>query len=107
MTKLNSLARARVIGPEGGAEDDVAGAGVGEGAAGVDVLVVSSLDGVVTLADFAVFLHFALALLRYIFKTRRGSGVRDILSNVILQQTTWVSAITPSQSVLRGRGHHY
>jgi hypothetical protein len=39
MTKLNSLARARVIGPEGGAED---GAGVGEGAAGVDVLMVSS-----------------------------------------------------------------
>jgi hypothetical protein len=41
MTKLNSLARARVIGPEGGAEDGAAGAGV-EGAAGVDVLVVSS-----------------------------------------------------------------
>jgi hypothetical protein len=39
MTKLNSLARARVIGPEGGAE---VGAGVGEGAASVDVLVVSS-----------------------------------------------------------------
>jgi hypothetical protein len=37
MTKLNSLARARVIGPKGGA-----GAGVGEDAAGVDVLVVSS-----------------------------------------------------------------
>jgi hypothetical protein len=42
MTKLNSLARARVIGLEGGAEDGAAGAGVGEGAAGVDVLVVSS-----------------------------------------------------------------
>jgi hypothetical protein len=42
MTKLNSLARARVIGQEGGAEDGVAGARVGEGAAGVDVLVVSS-----------------------------------------------------------------
>jgi hypothetical protein len=42
MTKLNSLARARVIGPEGGAEDGAAGAGVVEGAAGVDVLVVSS-----------------------------------------------------------------
>jgi hypothetical protein len=41
MTKLNSLARARVIGPEGGAEDGTAGAGV-EGVAGVDVLVVSS-----------------------------------------------------------------
>jgi hypothetical protein len=40
--KLNSLARARVIGPEGGAKDGVVGAGVGEGAAGVDVLVVSS-----------------------------------------------------------------
>jgi hypothetical protein len=37
MTKLNSLARARVIGPEGGA-----GAGVGEGAASVDVIMVSS-----------------------------------------------------------------
>jgi hypothetical protein len=42
MTKLNSLAWARVIGPEGGAEDGVVGAGVGEGAAGVDVLVVYS-----------------------------------------------------------------
>ena len=42
MTKLNSLARARVIGLEGGAEEGAAGAGVGEGAAGVDVLVVSS-----------------------------------------------------------------
>jgi hypothetical protein len=30
MTKLNSLARARVIGPEGGAEDGAADAGVGE-----------------------------------------------------------------------------
>jgi hypothetical protein len=42
MTKLNSLARARVIVPEGGAEDGAADAGVGEGAVGVDVLVVSS-----------------------------------------------------------------
>jgi hypothetical protein len=42
MTKLNSLARAWVIGPEGGAEDGADGAGVGESAAGVDVLVVSS-----------------------------------------------------------------
>jgi hypothetical protein len=42
MMKLNSLAWARVIGPEGGAEDGDAGAGVGDGAAGVDVLVVSS-----------------------------------------------------------------
>jgi hypothetical protein len=42
MTKLNSLARARIIGPEGDAEDGAAGAGVGEGAAGVDVLLVSS-----------------------------------------------------------------
>ena len=38
MTKFSSLARARVIGPEGGAW----GGGAGEGAAGVDVLVVSS-----------------------------------------------------------------
>jgi hypothetical protein len=42
MTKLNSLARARVIGPEGGAKDCAASAGVGEAAASVDVLVVSS-----------------------------------------------------------------
>jgi hypothetical protein len=42
MMKLNSLARAQVIDPEGGAEDGAAGAGVGEGAASVDVLVVSS-----------------------------------------------------------------
>jgi hypothetical protein len=40
--KLNSLAWARVIGPEGGAEDGADGAGVGESAAGVDVLLVSS-----------------------------------------------------------------
>jgi hypothetical protein len=33
---LNSLARVQVIGPEGGTEDSVVGAGVGEGAAGVD-----------------------------------------------------------------------
>jgi hypothetical protein len=45
MTKLISLARARVIGPVGGAEDGAAGAGVGEGAAGVDVLMVSSSLG--------------------------------------------------------------
>jgi hypothetical protein len=45
MTKLNSLARARVIGPEGGAEDGTAGAGV-EGVAGVDVLILSSSMGV-------------------------------------------------------------
>ena len=38
MTQFSSLARARVIGPEGGAW----GGGDGEGAAGVDVLVVSS-----------------------------------------------------------------
>jgi hypothetical protein len=42
MTKLNSLAQTRVIRPEGGAEDGATGAVVGEGAAGVDVLVVSS-----------------------------------------------------------------
>jgi hypothetical protein len=42
MMKLNSLAWARVIGPEGGAEDGASGAGVEDGAAGVDVLVVPS-----------------------------------------------------------------
>ena len=42
MTKFSSLARARVIGPEGGAWDGGASGGAGEGAAGVDVLVVSS-----------------------------------------------------------------
>jgi hypothetical protein len=41
-------------------------------------------DGVVTLADFAAFLHFALALLRYIFKSRRGSWVRDKFGDAIL-----------------------
>jgi hypothetical protein len=45
MTKLYSLAWAWVTGPEGGAEDGAAGAGV-EGAAGVDVLVVSSSSSV-------------------------------------------------------------
>jgi hypothetical protein len=42
MTKLNSLARARIIGLEGGAEDGATGARVGEGATGVDALVVST-----------------------------------------------------------------
>jgi hypothetical protein len=41
-------------------------------------------DGVITLANFAAFLSFAIALLRYIFKSRRGSWIRDILGNVIL-----------------------
>ena len=42
MTKFNSLARARVIGPEGGAWGGGASGDAREGAAGVDVLVVSS-----------------------------------------------------------------
>ena len=42
MTKFSSLARVRVIGPEGGAWGGGASGGAGEGAAGVDVLVVSS-----------------------------------------------------------------
>jgi hypothetical protein len=41
-------------------------------------------DGVVTLADFAAFLHFALALLRNVLKSGRGSRVGDIFGNVIL-----------------------
>ena len=44
MTKFSSLARARVIGPEGGAWGGGASGGAGEGAAGVDVLVVSSSE---------------------------------------------------------------
>ena len=42
MTKFSSLARARVIGPEGGAWGGGASGNAREGAAGVDVLVVSS-----------------------------------------------------------------
>ena len=42
MTKVSSLAQARVIGPEGGAWGGGASGGAGEGVAGVDVLVVSS-----------------------------------------------------------------
>ena len=42
MTKFNSLARARVIGPEGGACGGGASGDAREGATGVDVLVVSS-----------------------------------------------------------------
>ena len=48
MTKFYSLARARVIGPEGGAWCGGASGGVGEGAAGVDVLVVSSSESFAT-----------------------------------------------------------
>ena len=44
MTKFSSLARARVIGPEGGAWSGGASGGAREGAAGVDVLVVSSSE---------------------------------------------------------------
>ena len=44
MTKFNSLARARVIGPEGGAWGGGASGDAREGAAGVDVLVVSSSE---------------------------------------------------------------
>jgi galactitol-specific phosphotransferase system IIC component len=54
-------------------------------------------DGVITFADFAALLQFALALLRYIFKSRRGSWVRDILGDIILQNITWVSATTLDQ----------
>ena len=42
MTKFSSLARARVIGPEDGAWGGGASGGAREGAAGVDVLVMSS-----------------------------------------------------------------
>jgi hypothetical protein len=36
-------------------------------------------DSVITLADFAAFLYFALALLLYIFKSRRGAGSETYL----------------------------
>jgi hypothetical protein len=49
-------------------------------------------DGVVNFADFMEFFDLALALLWNIYKSRRGSWVGDKLRNVILQQTTWVSA---------------
>ena len=42
MTKFSSLARTRVTGPEDGAWGGSASGGAGEGAAGVDVLEVSS-----------------------------------------------------------------
>jgi hypothetical protein len=54
-------------------------------------------DSVVTFADFTAFFRFALALLWNINKLRRGSWIRDKLCDVILQQTTWVSATTPDQ----------
>ena len=46
MTKFSSLARARVIGPEGGAWSGGASGGAREGAAGVDVLVMSSSESI-------------------------------------------------------------
>jgi hypothetical protein len=64
-------------------------------------------DSVITLVDFMVLLHFSLALFWYIFKSRKGSWVGDILGDVILQNATWVSATTPDQSVLKGRGLNY
>jgi hypothetical protein len=60
MMKLNSLARARVIDPEGGAEDGADSAGVGEGAAGVDVLVVSSSGGALVIFPLPLFFNFQL-----------------------------------------------
>jgi hypothetical protein len=54
-------------------------------------------DGVVTLADFTAFFRFSLALLWNIPKLRRGSQIGDKLCDVILQQTIWVSTITPDQ----------
>jgi hypothetical protein len=65
-------------------------------------------DGVITIADFTAFLHFALHLICYIFKSRGGgSWVGDKPGDVILQTTTWVSSTTPAQLVLKGRGLKY
>ena len=50
MTKFCSLARARVIGPEGGAWGGGASGDAKEGATGVDVLVVSSSNETLTKA---------------------------------------------------------
>jgi hypothetical protein len=64
------------------------------------ILLVRSIfngDGVVTFADRAAFLRFALSLLQNIYKSRRGSWVGDKLRNVILRQTNWVSVTTPEQ----------
>jgi hypothetical protein len=57
-------------------------------------------DGVITFADFTAFFFFALALLWNIYKSGRGSWVGDKFRNVILQQTTWMSATTPISLVL-------
>jgi hypothetical protein len=54
-------------------------------------------DSVVTFTDFTTFLHFTLALLWNIDKSRRGIWIGDKLHDVILQQTTWVSVTTPDQ----------
>jgi hypothetical protein len=58
-------------------------------------------DSVVTFTDFTTLLRFDLALLWNINKSARGSRVGDKLRDVILQQSTWVSATISSQSVLR------
>jgi hypothetical protein len=62
-------------------------------------------DGIVTFADFTAFFGLALALLWNICKSRRGSWVGDKLCNVILQQTTWVSATASIRTVPGDRGH--
>jgi hypothetical protein len=51
-------------------------------------------EGVITLIDFMALLGLALALFWHIYESRRGGWVRDKLCNVIMQQTTWVSATT-------------
>jgi hypothetical protein len=64
-------------------------------------------DSVVTFTDFTVFLRVALALLWNIYKSRRGSWIGEKHCDVIMQQTTWVSATIPSQSVLKVSGLNY
>jgi hypothetical protein len=58
-------------------------------------------DGVVTLADFTVLLALDLALLWNLHKSRRGSGLKDKLRQIILHQTDGVSSTSTMQRVLK------
>jgi hypothetical protein len=73
------------------------------------ILVVRSVfngDGVVTLADFAVLLQFALPLLGT-SSCRGGKWIGDILRDVILQSTIRMSTTILCKSVLGGGSHNY
>jgi hypothetical protein len=62
-------------------------------------------DGVVTVTDFASFLHLAFPLCWYIFRLWGRRRIGDELHDVILQYIIHVITTTLGKSVLGGFGH--